>query len=229
VALLGRNGSGKTTLLRCIAGLHVPSRGSIEVQGCAPRTGMDVALCPQDSDSLLFADSVRAEIEATTGRGPRPRRPDGLIGRLGLDGYADSHPRDLSAGERLLVSVAAVAATGAPLLLLDEPTRGLDRRAKGYLISFVRAHALSGGAVVLATHDVELAAAAATRAVMLAGGEVVADGSPGEVMGDSVVFAPQTARVFGPAWLTPEQVFDSVRDRASYARHNANQTRMPLG
>jgi len=116
------------------------------------------------------------------------------------------HPRDLSAGQRLLVAVASVAATEALLLLLDEPTRGLDPASKQRLVAFLRGHAGSGGAIVLATHDVELAAAVATRVVMLAGGEVIADGEPGPVLGDSHVFAPQMTRVFGPGWLTPEQV-----------------------
>jgi energy-coupling factor transport system ATP-binding protein len=99
-----------------------------------------------------------------------------------------------------------VAATGAPLLALDEPTRGLDPASKQRLVGFVRGHATGDRAVVIATHDVELAAAVATRVVMLAGGEVVADGDPGSVLGDSRVFAPQMTRVFGPGWLTPEQV-----------------------
>jgi energy-coupling factor transport system ATP-binding protein len=109
----------------------------------------------------------------------------------------------------LLVATAAIAATGAPILLLDEPTRGLDPAAKGRLTRFVRAHAASGGAVVVATHDVELAAGVASRVVMLAAGEVIADGDPAVVLGDSRVFAPQMTRVFGPGWLTPEQVVEA--------------------
>ena len=116
------------------------------------------------------------------------------------------HPRDLSAGQRLLVATAAIAAAGAPALLLDEPTRGIDPEAKERLAAFLRSHASSGGVSILATHDVELAAAVATRVVMLAGGEVVADGDPATVLGDSLVFSPQMTRVFGPGWLTPEQV-----------------------
>jgi energy-coupling factor transport system ATP-binding protein len=76
-------------------------------------------------------------------------------------------------------------------------------------VRFLRWHAADGGAAVVATHDVELAAAVATRVVMLAGGEVIADGDPGAVLGDSHVFAPQMTRVFGPGWLTPEQVAEA--------------------
>jgi energy-coupling factor transport system ATP-binding protein len=108
------------------------------------------------------------------------------------------------------VAIASVAATEAPLLLLDEPTRGLDPPSKERLVGFVREHAGRGNAVVLATHDVELAAAVATRVVMLAGGEPIAVGAPAIVLGDSRVFAPQMTRVFGPGWLTVEQVAEAI-------------------
>jgi energy-coupling factor transport system ATP-binding protein len=212
VALMGRNGAGKTTLLRCLAGLHAPERGEVTVPARAPRPGVDVALCPQDPESVLFNETVEGEIRATIdARADRAGTdPHAVLRRLRIDDLAPRHPRDASAGERLLVATAAVAATGAPVLLLDEPTRGLDPDAKERLAGFLGDHAAGGGAVVLATHDVELAAAVATRVVMLAGGEVIADGRPGHVLGDSHVFAPQMTRVFGPGWLTPEQVAEAL-------------------
>ena len=96
------------------------------------------------------------------------------------------------------------------MLLLDEPTRGLDPDAKDRLVRFLRGTPQDGGAAMVATHDVELAAAVATRVVMLAGGEVIADGDPGVVLGDSTVFAPQMTRAFGAGWLTPEQVAEAL-------------------
>jgi energy-coupling factor transporter ATP-binding protein EcfA2 len=206
IAVMGRNGSGKTTLLRCLAGVHAPSGGRVDAPNGAPRPGRDAGLCPQHPEDVLFRDRVIDEVRATVRRGPRGAEAESLLKELGLSHVAMSHPRDLSAGERLLVAVAAIAATGAPVLLLDEPTRGLDALTKERLGVFLSDHASRGGAAVFATHDVELAAALATRVVMLAGGRVIADGSPQEVLGDSPVFAPQTARVFGPEWLTPEEV-----------------------
>jgi energy-coupling factor transporter ATP-binding protein EcfA2 len=206
IALMGRNGSGKTTVLRCLAGVHAPSGGRVNAQNGPPRSGWDAGLCPQHPEDVLFRDRVIDEVRATVRRGPGGADPDRLLGALGLSRVATSHPRDLSAGERLLVAVAAIAATGAPVLLLDEPTRGLDALTKERLGMFLNDHASMGGAGVFATHDVELAAALATRVVMLAGGRVIADGSPQDVLGDSPVFAPQTARVFGGEWLTPEEV-----------------------
>ena len=210
LAVMGRNGAGKSTLLRVLAGIHEPSAGQVQILGAKPRPGVDVGLCPQEADELLFSDSVEHEVRATLvargevgGAGP-------WLAALGIAGLAARHPRDLSAGQRLLVATAAVAATDAPLLALDEPTRGLDPASKERLIGFVRAHALGGRAAVVATHDVELAAAVATRVVILAGGEVIADGDPGAVLGDSRVFAPQMTRVFGPGWLTPDQVVEAL-------------------
>jgi energy-coupling factor transport system ATP-binding protein len=205
-ALMGRNGAGKTTLLRCLSGLHAPGAGRVGSGAGPPRPGVDVALCPQEPESLLFRERVVDEIAVTARRGPARASATEIVAALGLDGAEDRHPRDLSAGERLLVALGAVVATGAPVLLLDEATRGLDPETKLRLTSFLRGSASEGRAVLFATHDVELVAALADRVVMIAGGEVIADGPPGGVLGDSTVFAPQMTRVFGPGWLTPEQV-----------------------
>jgi energy-coupling factor transport system ATP-binding protein len=210
VAVLGRNGSGKTTLLRTIAGIHQTEAGEVRVGGRAPRPGIDVGLCPQEPESILFANTVADELRATLNARGIEEEPVLKLHALGIDDLATRHPRDLSAGQRLLVATAAVAVGRAPVLLLDEPTRGVDPEAKDRLARFVRSHAADGGLVVLATHDVELAAAVATRVVMLAGGQIVADGDPATVLGDSHVFAPQMTRVFGPGWLTPEQVAEAM-------------------
>jgi energy-coupling factor transport system ATP-binding protein len=208
VALMGRNGAGKTTLLRCLAGLHAPSSGTVVAGSRSPRPGIDVALCPQDPDVVLFRDTVVEEVGETRAGGRADA--DVVLRDFGIDSLAALHPRDLSAGQRLLVAAAAIVATGAPVLMLDEPTRGLDTESKRRLIAFLRAHAAKGGAVMFATHDVELAAEVAGRVVMLAAGEIIADGRPDEVLGDSPVFAPQMARVFGHGWLTPEEVAAAV-------------------
>ena len=210
VALMGRNGAGKSTLLRCIAGLHEPRGGEVSARRGGVRTGIDVALCPQEPEAILFRDRVVDEVATTLRRGGRRADPRSILDALSITSLADSHPRDLSAGQRLLVAVGAIVATGAPVLLLDEPTRGLDAETKHALAGFVRSFAHEGGAAAFATHDVELVAELAGRVVMLAGGEVIADGSVAAVLGDSAVFAPQMTRVFGPGWLTPQQVAAAV-------------------
>jgi energy-coupling factor transport system ATP-binding protein len=210
VAVMGRNGAGKTTLLRTIAGVLQPHRGDVRVLGHAPRPGVDVGLCPQEPESVLFNDSVAGEVRATLRARRLPDADAPWLERLGIAHLAARHPRELSAGQRLLVATAAIAATEAPIILLDEPTRGLDPESKTHLIRYLRAHAGDGGGAMFATHDVELAAAVATRVLMLANGEIIADGTPADVLGDSHVFAPQMTRVFGPGWLTPEQVAEAM-------------------
>ncbi len=206
VAVMGRNGAGKTTLLRAIAGLHAPTAGTVSVGGAEPSVGHSVALCPQEPDRILFRDSVADEIGATLEAHGRASELDDVIARFSLDDVRFRNPRDLSAGQRLLVATAAVMATGAEVLLLDEPTRGLDIESKERLGHLLRSLAETGTTVAFATHDVEMTALVADRVVMLAGGEVIADGPVTEVLGDSSIFAPQMTRVFGRGWITPGQV-----------------------
>lgn len=210
VALMGRNGSGKSTLLRTVAGARRPDTGRVTVRGHPPRLGTDVALCPQTPEDILFAETVGEEVRATLDAHRRNESVDVLLEQLGIPHQSARHPRDLSAGERLLVAVASVVAAGAEVLLLDEPTRGLDAATKDRLSGFLRSYAARGHAVMFASHDVELVAGVADRVVMLAGGELIADSTPAEVLGDSAAFAPQTARVFGREWLTPEQLYAAV-------------------
>jgi len=210
VAVMGRNGAGKTTLLRTVGGVHQPAKGTASVRGHRPEPGIDTGLCPQDPDAILFSETVADEVRATLKARGLGTDPEPVMEALGVADLAGRHPRDLSAGQRLLVATAAVAAGMAPVVLLDEPTRGLDPDAKERLMRFLRAHTADGGVALVATHDVELAAAVATRVVMLAGGEIIAEGPPEVVLGDSTVFAPQMTRAFGPGWLTPEQVAEAL-------------------
>ncbi|MBV9411259.1 MAG: ATP-binding cassette domain-containing protein [Acidimicrobiia bacterium] len=203
VALLGRNGSGKTTLLRTLGGLRAPDGGNVSGPG-------STAYVPQDPNSLLFAPTVRAEVTETLrllGRRD-DAAVDAWLDALHLEEVASRHPRSLSGGERQRVAVAAVAVGGAEVLLLDEPTRGMDAASRDALESAVRRHAEGGGAVVLATHDVELAARCATRAVVLGDGDVVADGPARTVLAGSL-FAPQVLRVL-PPFLTVDEVAQTL-------------------
>ncbi|MGW7136280.1 ABC transporter ATP-binding protein [Streptomyces xanthophaeus] len=214
VALMGRNGAGKSTLLAALVGTVPPATGEVTVGGRAPhRTPppemvRHVGLVPQEPRDLLYADTVAAECAAAdSDAGAAPGTCRELVSALLPDVPDDTHPRDLSEGQRLALALALVL-TGRPaLLLLDEPTRGLDYAAKVRLIEVLRALAAEGHAIVLATHDVELAAELAHRVVILAGGEVVADGPTAEVVVSSPAFAPQVAKVLAPGhWLTVSQV-----------------------
>jgi energy-coupling factor transporter ATP-binding protein EcfA2 len=205
IALLGRNGSGKTTLLRTLAGLITPASGTVEH---APTTR--VAYVPQDPNSLLFAPTVADELGATLrllGRRD-PAAVEAWLERLDLLATRDRHPRSLSGGERQRVAVAAVAVGGADVLLLDEPTRGMDAASRTALEGAIREHVARGGVVILATHDVELAARAASRAVVIGDHDLVADGPARDVLAGSL-FAPQVLRVL-PPFLTVAEVARSL-------------------
>ncbi|QES52619.1 ATPase [Streptomyces venezuelae] len=214
IALMGRNGAGKSTLLATLVGMLEPASGSVTVGGVTPhRTSpaemvRRVGLVPQEPRDLLYADTVGAECEAADAdAGAAPGTCRTLVTALLPDVPDDTHPRDLSEGQRLALALALVL-TGKPdLLLLDEPTRGLDYAAKARLTEILRSLAAEGHALVLATHDVELAAELADRVVILAGGEIVADGPTAEVVVSSPAFAPQVSKILAPdPWLTVTQV-----------------------
>ncbi|MCH0573399.1 ATP-binding cassette domain-containing protein [Streptomyces sp. MUM 136J] len=219
VALMGRNGAGKSTLLGSLVGLVQPASGSVRVGGAVPHRTPPrelvrrVGLVPQEPRDLLYADTVAAEcVAADRDAGAAPGTCRALVGEL-LPGVVDgTHPRDLSEGQRLALALAVVLAARPPLILLDEPTRGLDYAAKARLIARLRALAADGHAIVLATHDVELAAELAHRVVLLAEGEVIADGPTAEVVVSSPSFAPQVTKVLAPQrWLTVAQVEEALR------------------
>ncbi|MFF3762653.1 ABC transporter ATP-binding protein [Streptomyces sp. NPDC001922] len=218
VALMGRNGAGKSTLLGTLVGLHEPDGGSATVGGLTPhRTSPQelirrVGLVPQEPRDLLYADTVAAECAAADeDAGAAHGTCRALVAGL-LPGVPDdTHPRDLSEGQRLALALSIVLTARPRLVLLDEPTRGLDYAAKARLVEILRGLAADGHAIVMATHDVELAAELAHRVVILADGEVVADGPTPEVVVSSPAFAPQVAKILTPQrWLTVSQVREAL-------------------
>ncbi|MFB7594426.1 ABC transporter ATP-binding protein [Streptomyces sp. NPDC056160] len=218
IALMGRNGAGKSTLLGSLVGLVEPRGGQVRVGGTVPHRASPrelvrrVGLVPQEPRDLLYADTVAAECEAADRDAhAAPGTCRALVREL-LPGVADAtHPRDLSEGQRLALALAVVLAARPPLLLLDEPTRGLDYGAKGRLVAVLRDLAAEGHAIVLATHDVELAAELAHRVVLLAEGEVIADGPMAEVVVSSPSYAPQVTKILAPQrWLTVSQVREAL-------------------
>jgi energy-coupling factor transporter ATP-binding protein EcfA2 len=213
VALMGRNGSGKTTLLRSIIGFHQPASGRVLIAGRdATRDdpadlAADVGYLPQRPTSLLFRETVRDELAFTLKNHRRPGLdPDQLLADLELEHLADRHPRDLSTGEQERVALAAILVAAPRVLLLDEPTRGMDYLRKQALARLLHRLRDSGTAILVATHDVELVAGLATRVVLLGDGDVVADGSPREVLSGSLTFATQINKLYGDGYLTVEDV-----------------------
>ncbi len=219
VALMVRNGAGKSTLLKCLVGLLRPARGEVRVNGRSTQ-GRDAAdICrqaaylPQNPDDLLFAETVAEELAVTLRNHGLIRQNGvaGLLEQLGLAHVAAEYPRDLSVGQRQRVALGAVAITRPKLLLLDEPTRGLDYAAKQTLVAIWRRWLAEGMGLLLVTHDVELVAQIADRALIMSQGEIIAEGETAEILATSPLFAPQIARLFpGSGWLTVEDALAGI-------------------
>ncbi len=138
-----------------------------------------------------------------------------LLARIGGSVDDACHPRDLSEGQRLALALAVILAGQPRVVLLDEPTRGLDYRTKRRLVALLREMARDGHAVVVATHDVELAAEVADRVMVLADGDVVADGSARDILSGSPAFAPQVAKILHPVALLTVADVTAALDAAS--------------
>ena len=214
VALMGRNGAGKSSLLWALQGSGGRDGGDVVVHGVDPANlapsarRAHVGLVPQEPDALLFHPSVADECaQADHDADAEPGTCRRLLDRLVADVPDGEHPRDLSEGQRLGL-VLAITLTAAPdVILLDEPTRGLDQVVKDQLVEVLDGLAADRRAIVLATHDVEFAARVADRVVVLAGGEIVSDGPAREVLAASPMFAPQVAKIVAPLpLLTVEEV-----------------------
>lgn len=218
VGLMGRNGSGKTTLLRSILGFQSMTSGRVVVAN-ADRTGQNpaelggtVGYVPQQPGTLFFHERLIDELRYTVKLRGVDVDPDAVLDRVGLAWAAERHPRDLSGGERQRAALAVVLAGNPRVLVLDEPTRGMDPWHRRQLIHVLKAVQADGVAVIMATHDVELVAHAADRVVLLGDGSIVADGSPAGVLVDSLTFTTQVNKVFGGTWLTVEEVTRAVLD-----------------
>jgi energy-coupling factor transporter ATP-binding protein EcfA2 len=188
VAIMGRNGSGKTTLVRHLDGLLRPTSGRVRLGGedvarrSVAQLAGTVALGFQDPDRQIFARSVRAEVEL----GPRqlrrePRVRDTAVERaldaVGLADEAASHPADLPEGSRRLLALASLLAMECPILVLDEPTAGLDDAGAHIVERIVAAERALGHTVIAVSHDDRFVARSFERVVRLDGGRIVDDGA----------------------------------------------------
>ena len=219
VALMGRNGAGKSSLLQSIVGVKELDRGEISVfvhppmslKGALRRA--TVGYIPQEPSDLLYAQSVAQECaQADKDNGIASGSTFALLQELVPSVSPETHPRDLSEGQRLALALAVVLSAQPRALILDEPTRGLDYQSKSLLIEILKGFAAQPGrVVVIATHDVELVAELADRVIFLSEGEVVADGPTLDILLASPAFAPQVSKVMAPRkWLTVNDVMRAL-------------------
>lgn len=218
-AVMGRNGSGKSSLFWALQGSGPRQSGTVDVDGADPKVLSAaqgrrlVGLVPQTPADLLYRETVAQECaQADSESGVTPQQGTrALLDRLAPGVPDDIHPRDLSEGQRLALVLAIQLVAAPRVILLDEPTRGLDYTGKRALVGILDSLAAEGRVVAISTHDVEFVAAAADRVIVMADGDVVAGGITVAVVGASPAFAPQVAKILSPlAYLTIDQVKTAV-------------------
>ncbi len=206
IAVMGRNASGKTTLVKHINGLLKPTKGQVIVDGIDTRKAtiaelaQEVGFVFQNPNDHLFADTVEDEVAFTLKNlGYEGKevasRVDDMLEMFKLKDYRRQYPRSLSGGERQRVALASVLVAHPKVLILDEPTRGMEHRLKGELMSFVKDYRDRGNAVILVTHDVETVAEHADRVILLSEGSIVVDGPRHDVLSQALLFSPQINRL----------------------------------
>ncbi len=242
VAIMGRNGAGKTTLLRTIMGLEPPSQGRIMYQGQniaalpVEQRAKQIGYVPQDPRSLLFQETVVAELRWTLRQqrsaAATPEVEEDRVRRalemFQLQHVATAHPRDLSGGEQQRVALASILVAEPAIVLLDEPTRGLDYEHKTLLQALLNRLKDAGRSIALVTHDVELAAACADRIVLLGNGEVVVTGPPRELLNSSLIFSSQIGKLFRhQPWLTVDEALAGLGQQSTVVEEQPSDQKAP--
>ncbi|MCL1828817.1 MAG: ATP-binding cassette domain-containing protein [Oscillospiraceae bacterium] len=210
-AVLGGNGTGKTTALSLIAGLHTPYRGKVTA-------GAQVFMLPQDPQSLFVAETVREDLleilsEREIPKDEKQRRLKAVVKLCRLDGLIDFHPYDLSGGEQQRAALAKVLLLQPKILLLDEPTKGLDAEFKQVFAAILRKLTNAGAAVITASHDVEFCAEYADRCALFFDGYIVAENSPRAFFSGNSFYttsANRMARGVLPGAVTPGDIILSL-------------------
>ena len=206
VAVMGRNASGKTTLLKHTNGLLKPTKGKVQINGIdtgertVAQLARDVGFGFQNPNDHLFCDTVEDEIAFTLktlgfSSEEREARIAEMLEAFQLERCRGKYPRALSGGERQRVALASVIAAKPRVLVLDEPTRGLDYRLKKALMAFLDDYRTQGNTVILISHDVETVAEHADRVILLSEGRVIVDGTTREVLSNALLFSPQINRL----------------------------------
>lgn len=217
-ALMGRNGSGKSSLLWALQGSGPRSGGMVSISGVDPASLppdeaiKHVVLVPQRPSDVLYLETVAAEChDSDRVAGARWGTTSAIFERLSPGVDEGTHPRDLSEGQKLALVLALQLAGEPAVILLDEPTRGLDYTAKKRLSTILAEHAGRGAAVFLSSHDVEFVARTADRIIVLSDGEIITDGPAHTVLTASATFAPQVSRILRPlTFLTVDEVRDAL-------------------
>lgn len=206
IALMGKNASGKTTLVKLMNGLIKPRKGKILLFGKKisdyplEELIQKVGIVFQDPNLHLFNDTVQKEVEFVL-RNLKvdekliKKKTEEILKYFKIYQYKNSYPHDLSGGERQRVALASVLVSDPEILILDEPTRGMDYYLKRELISYLREKAKT---VIMITHDIETAAEFSDRVILLSEGNIISDGNKRDVLSKALLFSPQINRLIQP-------------------------------
>ena len=213
LAILGGNGTGKSTTMGLISGIHRAYRGKVSVLGTAPQeVSGKIALLPQDPQTLFVKNTVIEDLLSVLDDAPRDRRKALALEKARLCELMElleRHPYDLSGGEQQRAALCKVLLREPEVLLLDEPTKGLDAEFKRVFARMIRRLCARGVCVIMVSHDAEFCASYASRCAMFFDGAIVAEGTPREFFSSGSFYttsASRMARGLLPGAITPEDV-----------------------
>lgn len=213
LAILGGNGTGKSTTMGLISGIHRAYRGKVSVLGTAPQeVSGKIALLPQDPQTLFVKNTVIEDLLSVLDDAPRDRRKALALEKARLCELMElleRHPYDLSGGEQQRAALCKVLLREPEVLLLDEPTKGLDAEFKRVFARIIKRLCARGVCVIMVSHDAEFCASYASRCAMFFDGAIVAEGTPREFFSSGSFYttsASRMARGLLPGAITPEDV-----------------------
>ena len=209
IALIGRNAAGKTTFAKMLNGLLKPTKGNVIIKDLDTKNTSVETLAKyvgyvfQDPNVHLFAETVEEEITFMMNNlgfqdNLINEELEKILKQFNLEYCRNSYPRSLSTGEKQRVALASVISAKPEILILDEPTRGLDYKLKKYLMNYLINYKKSGGTIILISHDIELIAEFTERVILMSEGKIVADGNKHQVLSNSLHFSPQINRLIQP-------------------------------
>jgi len=205
--LLGGNGAGKTTLLKILSGLAKPYRGKTK-----QAKGTKLCMLPQNARALFVADTAEKEL-LDSSDGDRDLALK-MAEKLELSSLLDRHPYDLSGGETQRLALGKLLLRNADVLILDEPTKGLDAYAKAGLAKILKGLTDDGVSILVVTHDVEFAAMYATRCALMFDGQLMSEGGPAEFFAGNRFYTTDANRIASevfPDAITCEEVIALCR------------------
>lgn len=211
LCILGGNGTGKTTTLRLLAGLKMPYRGEVKTDG-------KVGFLPQNPQTLFTKKTVYEDLkdalsDCKLSKDEKEERIANIIKLCRLNGFGNRHPYDLSGGEQQRAALAKLLLRNPAILLLDEPTKGLDAQFKAEFAAILKSLTDAGVCIVMVSHDIEFCAAYAHRCALFFDGNIVTEGTPQEFFSGNSFYttaANRIARDIIPYAVTTDDVIDAI-------------------